>query len=77
MPLITDLCIGGSPGLYDMSGNVAEWEISCDGATDECLVRGGAFDGLAVDVACTSSRQVPRIPGSLSDYQKIGVRCCG
>ena len=31
-------CVGGSVNLYQMSGNVAEWEDSCAGtaATDTC-----------------------------------------
>ncbi|HEX3852492.1 MAG TPA: hypothetical protein VHW01_16095 [Polyangiaceae bacterium] len=37
-------CVGGYDALYDMSGNVAEWEDSClanSGASDQCLDRGG------------------------------------
>ncbi|MET0596005.1 MAG: SUMF1/EgtB/PvdO family nonheme iron enzyme, partial [Polyangiaceae bacterium] len=37
-------CVGGSPGIYDMDGNLWEWEDGCDGqsgATDGCLIRGG------------------------------------
>jgi hypothetical protein len=35
--------------LYNMSGNVAEWENSCDERTGECLVRGGSRMSLDAD----------------------------
>src|SRR6185295_16488134 len=37
-------CVGGYPGLFDMSGNVYEWEDACTGeqGTTVCHVRGGA-----------------------------------
>ena len=39
-------CEGGFPGLFDLSGNVREWEDSCDGMTDRsdiCRARGGSI----------------------------------
>ncbi len=37
-------CLGGVPGVLGMSGNVAEWENSCDDAVNPtvCRVRGGS-----------------------------------
>jgi formylglycine-generating enzyme len=40
-------CVGGFPGLFDMIGNVSEWEDNCDDdnainpAKDRCYHRGG------------------------------------
>lgn len=37
-------CVGGVPGLYDMSGNLGEWGDACaanTGENDYCQVRGG------------------------------------
>ena len=56
--LETSTCQGASPGLYDMSGNVAEWEDSCagSGASDDCRIRGGSFTGGAAELACGADR---------------------
>ncbi len=41
-------CVGGYPGILDMSGNAAEWEAACsqysnpDSWNQNCLLRGGA-----------------------------------
>jgi len=69
-------CQGGATGLYQMSGNVAEWEDSCTGtaSTDDCLVRGGSWlannDNNAV--ACSGKEQV----GRMVPRADIGFRCC-
>jgi hypothetical protein len=68
-------CLGGSPGLYHMSGNVAEWEDSCTGTTlqtDDCRVRGGSFQSGQTDLRCDADLLHPR------DYTgpEVGFRCC-
>jgi len=73
------LCEGGYSGLYDMSGNVAEWENSCSGNTssDSCRLRGGTFDrGGAADgyasARCDDSYSFQR--GAA--FNDVGFRCC-
>ena len=77
-------CKSPSPGyskLFDMSGNVEEWEDSCQKAassgsgTDACRTRGGS---------CTSERDatrcdaVPAAAHKRSDHAPtLGFRCCG
>jgi sulfatase-modifying factor enzyme 1 len=73
-------CQGGAPGLYQMSGNVAEWEDSCDnyvGPTDNCYLRGGSFQSQAGDLACTPLDGGPPPTGQRSSFgNDIGFRCC-
>jgi len=81
-------CEGGYSGLYDMSGNVAEWEDSCSGdtgAADSCLTRGGSYldtdkpVGNAPSLLCNS--KVHGNPGVATKprstrNEEIGFRCC-
>ena len=63
-------CEGGYPGLFDMSGNVAEWVERCDG--DSCEARGGSYLSSGDHLSCSSSEQL--------DFQtqasQVGFRCC-
>lgn len=73
-------CSGGMLGnVYQLSGNVAEWENSCDasttgmgGAADNCRVRGGSFDSGATDLRCDADKSLPRNTKALN----VGFRCC-
>ena len=69
-------CVGGESGLYDMSGNVAEWEDACDanvGMSDECDLRGGDVRSTnASDLECKANRTAPRA----SMGSAVGFRCC-
>jgi formylglycine-generating enzyme required for sulfatase activity len=76
-------CQGGSVGVYQMSGNVAEWENSCDGSTaiSNCRVRGGSYMNTMNEQTCTSGRDLPRMPAPTGNpatdpLKDIGFRCC-
>lgn len=66
-------CVGGYPGLFDMSGNAREWEDACDApGSSNCLQRGGAFYDIPGTLACDNFQQgdpKTRNPG-------LGFRCC-
>lgn len=66
-------CEGGYPGIFDLSGNVWEWEDSCDGA-GMCHARGGAFNYAGE----TWAKCVFYVDGSPIAYRgnDIGFRCC-
>lgn len=74
-------CEGSIPGLFDLSGNVMEWEDSCDPASDaaspsdvNCNRRGGNWaQNYPNDVSCEGLELGPR--GFLSAW--TGIRCCG
>jgi formylglycine-generating enzyme required for sulfatase activity len=75
-------CAGPYPGLQDMSGNVFEWEDSCEpattdsgappGYTDFCHTRGGSYQEDAVNLECAESYSYTR--ASVAPF--IGIRCC-
>jgi formylglycine-generating enzyme required for sulfatase activity len=70
-------CAGGYAGLFDMSGNVAEWENACGGyrsGSDPCSVRGGSFAAASdgQQLACASQQLMPR-NNTAAD---VGFRCC-
>jgi len=76
-------CAGGaSASLRDMSGNVYEWEDSCDrdaGMSDNCRIRGGGWltpgPPANVNLSCTGSG-VAMARGA-DGFVDVGFRCCG
>ncbi|MBK8218581.1 MAG: SUMF1/EgtB/PvdO family nonheme iron enzyme [Myxococcales bacterium] len=71
-------CQGGVTNLFQMSGNLAEWENSCDAAADTCLVRGGSYlsTAPATNLACKFPTGTPPAVGRLIKRDDIGFRCC-
>lgn len=72
-------CVGGYPGLFDMSGNVNEWEDSCAGSlgsSDACLLRGGAYDdGFASGLlGCCLAANAHNLRSAADPT--VGFRCC-
>ena len=63
-------CVGGYPGLFDMSGNAAEWVDDCGDAG--CRVRGGSFLTTVPQAACASLDSF----GTSSSSSAVGIRCC-
>ncbi|MCC6217737.1 MAG: SUMF1/EgtB/PvdO family nonheme iron enzyme [Polyangiaceae bacterium] len=63
-------------GVFNLSGNVGEWEDACNGKTggsDSCQVRGGNYNSPDFDVMCAA--QAPSTRATVDQY--IGFRCCG
>jgi hypothetical protein len=68
-------CVGGYPGIYDMTGSVWEWNNVCDSddLTSFCRTYGGAYDSVGpTELSCTGLRVWTRNSGA----QNIGIRCC-
>jgi formylglycine-generating enzyme required for sulfatase activity len=69
-------CVASTPGLYDMSGNVGEWEDVCDanaGTYDDCSIKGGQFDSSTSGLMrCDSISLSTRV----SAQADVGFRCC-
>jgi len=68
-------CYGSAPNLWQMSGNVAEWEDSCDGSTgaaDSCRIRGGDYLGDPTSLRCDD----PSVATRSTTSAQIGFRCC-
>jgi sulfatase modifying factor 1 len=69
------LCVGGYPGMFDMVGNVQEWEDSCSdtmGSMDSCVLRGGSFLNPN-NANCPHYQLVIQRDFENDD---IGFRCC-
>ncbi len=69
-------CIGGPlSDIYQLSGNVAEWEDACQasaGASDLCLARGGSYLSDASALRCDAKRELRRD----AHEADVGFRCC-
>jgi formylglycine-generating enzyme required for sulfatase activity len=74
------MCVGGYPGLHDMSGNLWEFEDSCEanvGSSDICRWRGASYvgnnDGTnGVFLQCNANNNNARSETDSS----AGFRCC-
>jgi hypothetical protein len=73
-------CQGGEPGVYNMSGNVAEWEDACSastGATDACPIRGGSYLDGSGNLRCDSDQtSLPITQPRSYAGNDVGFRCC-
>lgn len=71
-------CEGGYPGIFDMLGNVEEWEDACDISGnpegDNCQVRGGAFFNTPDEAKCVADPD--RRPDRNWAAPDWGFRCC-
>ena len=63
-------CVGGFPGLHDMSSSAAEWEDAC--TASGCVVRGGSSAVSPTTVRCDALEFLSRAGG----YGAVGFRCC-
>ncbi len=62
--------VSGYQGVFDLAGNVYEWEDSCDDVSGPyCLVRGGAVVGMT-----NCDLKIGNNPSTTFD--DIGIRCC-
>jgi formylglycine-generating enzyme len=73
-------CEGGYPGVFDLSGNVAEWTGLCAdsmGADDYCQIGPAGFNAQPYDPggiriwACNWAA-----PARRKDFHETGFRCC-
>lgn len=67
-------CESDVSGVFNLSGNVAEWENSCasTAAGALCNVRGGSFQDGPYELECKSANSAARS----SAASTIGIRCC-
>jgi hypothetical protein len=63
-------CVGGQPGLFDMSGNVAEWTSTSD--ADGTRIAGGSYQSAGGEMRCDSFDSVAHG----SSLPTLGFRCC-
>jgi formylglycine-generating enzyme required for sulfatase activity len=81
-PVPTPTCVGGFPGLYDMSGNLEEWENSCirsdggDPRWDRCQLRGGTFFFPVGSLDCPTPDYNDRNGGDAGGSSAVTIRCC-
>ena len=63
--------VEGYGGVYDLSGNVWEWEDCCDDG--HCRIRGGSYANRIM-LVCHADNEPPREPFYVHPH--IGFRCC-
>jgi formylglycine-generating enzyme required for sulfatase activity len=73
-------CVGGYPGLFDMAGNVGEWEDNCavQGTMpemDECPPRGYDSASTASGATCDLGT-LPALRYRQNRSPRTGIRCC-
>lgn len=64
------MCEGNPLGLFDMTGNAAEWDDSCEGTI--CWARGGHYKSNG-NGRCDDFYNLDRA----EVYPTVGFRCCG
>lgn len=66
---------GNYAGVFDLSGNVYEWEDSCatTAASSSCRLRGGAFHKGSDCMGCSGDGEDFRS----ESFVLVGFRCCG
>jgi len=72
-------CVGGYAGLFDMAGNVEEWQDSCDGVTgpdDNCRNQAGTFQYLTGDPQGSTRCDFIDSDSRNSQLPDVGIRCC-
>jgi formylglycine-generating enzyme required for sulfatase activity len=65
----------GFEGVYDLCGNVWEWEDACGGSVgseDSCNQRGGSFASVSTSMRCRAASAAVRSDRS----EGVGFRCC-
>jgi hypothetical protein len=76
-------CEGGYPGIFDLTGNLSEWEDRCmaaTGPTDFCRLRGGSYrtdvyrDGVEPGTFTRCDYNLGNPRNLTSDI--FGIRCC-
>jgi formylglycine-generating enzyme required for sulfatase activity len=72
-------CVGGYPGIYDLAGNVEEWQDSCEtpatGPDDLCREQAGTFDLVAPPLTSTRCDFLDEDIRS-GAWPDVGIRCC-
>jgi len=68
-------CTGGYDAIFDMSGNVNEWEDNCNSG-EQCPPRGGNATMGAATLGCAIANTNPIIAQRNEKGDKVGIRCC-
>ncbi|MBI5534843.1 MAG: SUMF1/EgtB/PvdO family nonheme iron enzyme [Deltaproteobacteria bacterium] len=71
--------VAGYAGVYDLSGNAAEWEDSCSGATgtsDHCHQRGGSSQSQSASSLRCDGTAASAASLRASRASWVGFRCC-